>query len=140
MLGRDGSYVGGRNPLVCFAGMLRRLVSPRRMVSVGTANVEDRRDLLWIVADELVRVVLTAEPQIINDVVHHDGLSEHRCWALCDQATTLTPPNESNGDFSPPIIRFQLPVIEGRGLGTLNKRSFIRLCSAAAASPLLSSL
>jgi hypothetical protein len=48
------------------------------MVSVGTANVEDRRDLLWIFADEFVRVVLTAEPQIVNDVVHHDGLSEHR--------------------------------------------------------------
>ena len=90
MLGRDGSYVGGWNPLVCFAGMLRRLVSPRRMVSVGTANVEDRRDILWVVADELVRVVLTAEPQIVNDLVHHDGLSEHRCWALCDQAITLT--------------------------------------------------
>ena len=73
------------------------------MVSVGTANVEDRRDLLWIVADELVRVVLTAEPQIINDVVHHDGLSEHRCWALCDQATALTPRQMSvMGSFRQP--------------------------------------
>src|ERR1035437_2581578 len=75
MPGRDGSYVGGRNPLVRLAGMLRSLVSPRWIVSVGTANVEDRRDLLWIVADEFVRVTLTAEPQIVNDVVHHDGLS-----------------------------------------------------------------
>src|ERR1039457_4612788 len=39
MLGRDGSYIGGRNPLVRLAGMFRRLVSPRWMVSVGTANV-----------------------------------------------------------------------------------------------------
>jgi hypothetical protein len=75
MLGRNGSYVGGRNPLVRLGGMLRSLVSPRWMVIVGTANVEDRRDLLWIVADEFVRVMLTAEPQIVNDVVHHDGLS-----------------------------------------------------------------
>ena len=75
MFGRDGSYVWSWNPLVCFAGMLRRLVSPRRMVSVGTANVEDRRDFFWIVADEFVRVILTAEPQIINDVLHLDDVT-----------------------------------------------------------------
>jgi len=65
MLGRDGSYVGGRNPLVCFAGMLRRLVSPRWMISVGTANVEDRRDLLWSpirITDEITSVFLVFIP------------------------------------------------------------------------------
>jgi hypothetical protein len=48
------------------------------MVSVLTANVEDRRDLFWIVADKLVRVILTPKPQIINDVLHHHDLTEHR--------------------------------------------------------------
>src|ERR1035438_9390269 len=79
MPGGDGSYVGGGNPLVRLAGMLRRLVAPRWIVSVGTANVEDRRDLLWILADEFVRVVLTTQPQIVNDVVHHDDLNKNRC-------------------------------------------------------------
>jgi hypothetical protein len=55
--------------------MFRSLVSPRRLVSVNAANVEDGRDLLWIVADEFVCVLLTAEPQVVNDVVHLDGLS-----------------------------------------------------------------
>src|SRR5450631_459593 len=70
MLGRDGLYVGGLNPLVRLAGMLSCLVSPRWIVSVGTANVQDRGDLLWILADEFVRVILTAEPKVVNDVVH----------------------------------------------------------------------
>src|SRR5258708_18168792 len=75
MLGMDDSCVGGRNPPVQLAGMFRRLVSSGWPVSVGAANVEDCRDLLWIVADEFVCVLLTAEPQVINDVVHHDCLS-----------------------------------------------------------------
>src|ERR1700674_5221804 len=75
MLGIDHSSVGSRNPLVHLAGMFRSLVSSRWLVSVGAADVENRRDLLWIVADEFVCVLLTAEPQIFNDVVHLDGLS-----------------------------------------------------------------
>ncbi len=55
-------------------------------------------------------------------------------------ARPLPSVDECNGDLSPPIIRFQLPANRRSGLGTLNKRSFIRLCSAAAASPLLSPL
>src|ERR1700757_5101350 len=70
MLGIDDSCVGGRNPLVRLAGMFCSLVSSRWPVSVGTANVEDCRDLLWIVADEFVGVLLTAEPQVVDDVVH----------------------------------------------------------------------
>src|ERR1700692_2830742 len=54
MIGIDDSGVGGRNPLVRLAGMFRSLVSARRPVSVGAANVEDCSDLLWIVADGFV--------------------------------------------------------------------------------------
>src|SRR5260370_32131801 len=75
MRGIADSFVGGRNPLVRLAGMFRRLVSSRRLVSVSAANVEDRRELLWIAAHDFVCVLLTAEPQIVNDVVHLDGLS-----------------------------------------------------------------
>src|ERR1017187_1995902 len=93
MPGGDGSYVGGRNPLVRLAGMFRRLVTPRWIVSVGTANVEDRCDLLWILADQFVRVVLTTQPQIVNDVVHHDDRNKNRCgdspWEI---ANTLNIP------------------------------------------------
>src|ERR1700687_4902554 len=67
MLGRDDSYIGRRNPLVRLARMFRSVISPRRPISVGAANVEDRRDLLWIVADKFVRIVLTAKPQVVND-------------------------------------------------------------------------
>src|SRR6266576_5380666 len=73
MLGIYDSCVGGRNPLVLLAGMFQRLVSPRWLVSVRAANVEDCRDLLLIVADEFVRVLLTAEPQAVVDVVPHGG-------------------------------------------------------------------
>src|SRR5580704_7738042 len=75
MLGVDHSCVGSRNPLVHLAGMFRSLVSSRWLISIGAADVENRRDLIWIVADEFVCVLLTAEPQIVNDVVHLDGLS-----------------------------------------------------------------
>jgi hypothetical protein len=75
MLRGDGSYVRCWDPLVRLAGMFRGLVSPRWTVNVGTANVEDGGDPLWIVVDEFVRVVLTAEPQVLSDVVHRDGLN-----------------------------------------------------------------
>src|ERR1700674_4074650 len=78
MLGIDDSCVGCRNPLVRLAGMVRTLVSPRQLISVGAANIEDCCDLLWIVADEFVCVLLTAEPQFVDDVVHHAGLSSPR--------------------------------------------------------------
>src|SRR3984893_5586608 len=78
MLGIDDSSVRGRNPLVHLAGMFRSLVSPGWLVCVGAANVENCGDLLWIVADEFVGVLLTAEPQIVNDVVHHCGMADLR--------------------------------------------------------------
>src|SRR5258708_37422487 len=49
-LGRDGSSIRRRNPLVRLARMFRSLVAPRWPVSVGPANVEYRRDPLRIVA------------------------------------------------------------------------------------------
>src|ERR1700687_517497 len=78
MLGIDDSCVGGRDPLVHLAGMFRSLVSSRWLVSVGAANVKDCLDLLWIVADEFVCVLLTAQPQVVNDVVHHAGMTHLR--------------------------------------------------------------
>src|SRR5260370_5600781 len=66
MLGIDDSCVGGRNPLVRLAGMFRRLVSSRRLVSVSAANVEDRRELLWTAAYDLVCVLLAAAPHTGN--------------------------------------------------------------------------
>src|ERR1700758_3047078 len=50
--------------------MFSRLISPRRLIGVGPANVKDCRNLFRVVADEVVCILLTAEPQIINDVIH----------------------------------------------------------------------
>jgi hypothetical protein len=36
------------------------------------------------------------------DVVHHDGLSEHRCWGYAiRRLRSQHPPNESNRDITP---------------------------------------
>src|SRR4030088_2985674 len=102
MLGIDDSCVGGRNPLVHLAGMFRSFVSPRWVFRVGAANVENCRDLLWIVADEFVCVLLTAEPQVVNDVVHHDGLS-----SPCAEI--------ASSQFSPKCKRRITTIAGGRG-------------------------
>src|ERR1700747_3592985 len=73
MPGIDQSYVGGRNPFVSLAGMFFRLVPPRWMVGIGAANVKNCRDLLWIFADQFIGIVLAAEPQVVDDAVHHSG-------------------------------------------------------------------
>ena len=59
--GNDSS-IRGRNPLVRLAWMFSGLVSSGRLVSIGAANVEDCRDLFWILTNQLVCIVLTAEP------------------------------------------------------------------------------
>ena len=54
--------------------MLGGLVATERIVSVGPANVEDGRNLLWIFAHQFVGVLLAAQPQVVDDVLHHEGL------------------------------------------------------------------
>lgn len=49
--------------------MLGGLIPARRLVGVGTPNVENGRDVLGITADELVCVALTAKPQVVDDVL-----------------------------------------------------------------------
>ena len=68
---RDESRVGGGNPLVRLTGMFARLISSRGLVSVGAANIQDCGDFFGIVMDQFVRVLLTAEPQVVNNVVHN---------------------------------------------------------------------